>query len=119
MNRNACTLISAVIVTASAFAGFYWCSRPLLHYFGISEYAHGIALVALILICIFCVVIGMIVGLFLFPVALRPFLSSAEFWAWIGRERAVTIPLLDPVLERWAVFLYGKRGHVKSSRNGV
>jgi hypothetical protein len=117
MNRIVCNLVGSMIVTASAFAGLYWCSRPLLHYFGVSEDADGIALVPFLVICLGCVVIGMIVGLF--PVALRPFLSSAEFWYWIGTERTVTIPLLNPVLERWAVLFYGNRSDARSPRNGM
>ena len=108
-----------MIVTASAYAVFYWCSRPLLHYFGVSEYAHSIGLVPILVICIGCVVIGGIVGLFLFPVALRPFLSSAKFWDWIGTERTVTIPWLDPILEGWAVLFHGKRSDARSPRNGM
>jgi hypothetical protein len=113
MKKITCILLASVVVTVSAFAGFYFISRPLLRYFGVSEYANGAALVPFLMICIGCVVIGAIAGLFLFPVALRPFLSSSEFWLWIRAERKVTVPLLDPVLERWAVQLYGPRSHAK------
>jgi len=70
-------------------------------------------------ICIGSVAIGAIFGLFLFPLVLRPFLSAADFWGWIGAERSVTIPLLDPLLERWASALYGKRIRAQRARDGV
>ena len=113
MNKPVCGLVSSLVVTASAFAGFYWMSRPLLRFFGISEYAHGIAVVYLLLVCIGPVLIGTIVGLFLFPAVLRPFVSPADFWGWIGAERGVKIPLLDPLFEAWAAVLYGSRIHSK------
>jgi hypothetical protein len=117
MNRTACGLVSSLIITCSAFAGFYWCSRPLLRMFGVSENANGIALIPFLLICVGSVLLGTVVGLFLFPLALRPFLSPEEFWGWIGAERGVTIPLLDPLLEGWAALLYGKRLQPKRPRN--
>ncbi len=116
MKRTFCVLVSSGVVTGSAFACFYWCSRPLLRVFGISEYANGIALIGLLVICVGCVLVGTTVGLFLFPLVLRPFLSSADFWGWIGAERSVTIPFFDPVLERWAGLLYGKRVRATVSR---
>jgi hypothetical protein len=111
MKRIASLLLASIVVAVSTFAGFFYLSKPLLHYLGISEYAHGAALLPFLVICIGCAAIGMIAGLFLFPVALRPFLSSPEFWHWIRRERNVAIPLLDPLLERWAAQLYGPRNH--------
>lgn len=111
MNRTACALLSTVVVTVSAYAGFYFLSHPLLRAFGISEYAHGFALVGLLAICIASVVVGSIVGFFLFPLVLRPFTSAEEFWSWIGSARGVTVPFLDPLLERWAAVLYGARLH--------
>jgi hypothetical protein len=119
MNRKICALVSSLVVTGCAFAGFYWCSRPLLQLFGVSEYAQGIGLAPFLLICVGSVLIGTVVGLFLFPVVLRPFLSSANFWGWIDAERGVTIPLLDPLLKRWAVLLYGKRIHANHPRSGA
>jgi hypothetical protein len=116
MKRTFGVVVSSLVVTGSAFATFYWCSRPLLRIFRISEYANGIALVALLFICIGCVLIGTTVGLFLFPLVLRPFVSPAEFWAWFGRERGVVFPLLNRVLERWAALLYGQRTSVKVVR---
>ena len=119
MNRKVCGLLSSLVVTCSAFAGFYWCSRPLLRLFNVSEYAHGFALIPFLAICIGSAAIGTIFGLFLFPLVLRPFLSASEFWGWIGAERSVTIPFLDPWLERWATVLYGKRIRAKRQRDRV
>jgi hypothetical protein len=112
MTKAACALVSTVVVTLSAFGGFYYLSRPLLRAFGISEYANGIALVGLLVICIGSVLVGTIVGFFLFPLVLRPFTSAEKFWGWIGSARGITLPYLDPLLERWAVLLYGPRPHV-------
>lgn len=109
MKRTACALVSTVIVTVSALAGFYFLSRPLLHAFGISEYAHGVALIGLLAICLASVAVGSIVGVFLFPVVLRPFTSAEDFWGWIGSSRGITLPYVDPLLERWAAVLYGSR----------
>jgi hypothetical protein len=109
MNRAACTLVSTVVVTVSAYGGFYFLSRPLSRAFGISEYAHGIALLGVLGICISSVVVGSVVGFFLFPAILRPFISAEDFWGWIGSSRGVTFPCLDPLLERWAALLYGTR----------
>ena len=119
MNRKVFGRLSSLVVTCSAFAGFYWCSRPLLRLFNVSEYAHGVDLAPFLAICIGSVAIGAIFGLFLFPLLLRPFLSAADFWGWIGAERSVTIPLLDPLLERWASALYGKRIRAQRARDGV
>jgi hypothetical protein len=33
------------------------------------------------------------------------------FWDWIGSSPSVTLPYVDPLLERWAAFLYGKPPH--------
>jgi hypothetical protein len=111
MNRIACSLTSMLVVTASAFAGFYWGAPLLLRYFEISENAQGAALLPFLLICIICTLIGLLVGLALYPLILRPMLSSIEFWTWIGGERTLKIPLMSLILERWAVFLYGPRTH--------
>jgi hypothetical protein len=117
MNRNACALVSTVVVTASAYAGFYFLSRPLLHAFGISEYAHGVALLGLLAVCIASVVVGSVVGFFLFPAVLRPFTSAEDFWGWIGSSRSITLPYLDPLLERWAAVLYGARPHAHARKH--
>ena len=111
MNRNACGLVSSAIVTSSAFAGFFFLSRPLLRLLSISEYARGADVAALLAICILCVLAGTVVGLFIFPVVLRPFVSSSDFWGWIGTERGIKIPYLDSILDRWATLLYGRRPH--------
>lgn len=97
------------MVTASAFAGFYWGAPPLLRYFNISESAQGVALLAFLCICIACTLGGLLVGLILYPLVLRPLVSPREYWAWVGNEHAVTIPGIGLVLERWSVFLYGSR----------
>jgi hypothetical protein len=117
MNRSAYAIVSSLIVTGSAFAGFYWLARPIGKALGISEFAHGLALIPVLAICIGTVVVGTVVGLFLFPLALRPFVSPTDFWGWIGTAKGVTIPILDPLLERWASLLYGKRIHPRKSRN--
>jgi hypothetical protein len=111
MNRNACAVISSAVVTVCAFAAFYFLSRPLLRLFGISEYAHGPAVVGMLVIFVGCVIVGAVIGFFAFPLVLRPFTSSEEFWGWIGSSRGITFPYLDPLLERWAAFLYGERPH--------
>ena len=92
MSRKVCDLIGSLVVTFGAFAGFYWCSRPLLRLFNVSEYAQGVALIPFLGICIGSVAIGTILGLFLFPLLLRPFLSASDFWGWIGAERSTNIP---------------------------
>lgn len=109
MKKVVCTLLSALVVTTSAGLGFYFLSRPLLRMFGISEYANGVALIALLAICIASVIAGSLIGIFLFPVVLRPFCSSVDFWGWIGSTPGVALPYLDRLLERWALLLYGPR----------
>src|SRR5271166_4702812 len=113
MKRTLCVLVSSLVVTVCAFGGFFFLAQRLGYFLGISEYASGLALIPLLLICVGTASIGAIVGCFLLPLVLRPFLPSDDFWAWIGAERGVAVPLLDPVLERWAALLYGKRTHNK------
>jgi hypothetical protein len=113
VNRTLCVLVATLVVTASAFAGFYFCAQPLGHFFGLSDYASGIKLVPVLVICVGCVLMGTVVGVFLFPLVLRPFVSSSDFWSWIRAERGVRIPVLDPILERRAVLLYAKRNSAK------
>jgi hypothetical protein len=117
MHRSAYGLISAVVVAASAYAGFYFLSRPLMRALGLSEYATGAASLALIGVCLAAVLVGTIAGFFLFPLVLRPFVSPVDFWSWIGSERGLTIPYLDSSLERWAALLYGARAHRRSPSN--
>jgi hypothetical protein len=111
MNKAACTIVSTLVVTVSAFGGFYLLSRPLLRAFGISEYATGVSLLGLLVICTTSALVGTVIGFLLFPAVLRPFTSAEEFWGWIGSSRGIKLPGLDPVLERWAVLLYGPRPH--------
>lgn len=111
MNRIACRLTSISVVTASAFAGFYWGAPLLIRYLEIPENAQGAALLPFLLICIICTLIGLLVGLGLYPLILKPMLSSIEYWTWIGGERTLQIPFLSFVLERWSIFLYGPRIH--------
>jgi hypothetical protein len=117
MNKTLYVLASSLVVTGSAFAGFYFLAERIGHFFGLSDYAHGIALLPVLIICVGTALFGIVVGLFLFPLVLRPFVSSVDFWDWIGKERSVRIPLLDPVLERWATLLYGKRVRSTGTRN--
>jgi hypothetical protein len=111
VNRIACSLTSMSVVTASAFAGFYWGAPTLLRYFEIPENVQGAALLPFLFICITCTLFGLLAGLMLYPLILKPMLSSIEYWTWIGGERTIKIPLVSLVLERWAVFLYGPRIH--------
>jgi hypothetical protein len=55
-----------------------------------------------------CVLAGTILGAFLIPVVLRPFLSPASFWERHRYERIIKVPALSPMLERWCELLYGK-----------
>lgn len=117
MKKVAYTFTSAVVVTTSAGLGFYLLSRPLLRMFGMSEYANGVALISLLAVCIACVIAGAAIGIFLFPLVLRPFCSSADFWGWIGSTPGMAIPYLDRLLERWTMLLYGPRpvAHVRKN----
>jgi hypothetical protein len=54
LSKAAYTLISTLVVTASSYGAFYWGSRPILNYLGISEFATGLSLFALIVIS-YCV----------------------------------------------------------------
>jgi len=111
MNRFLYLGVSQLVVLGSAFATFYWGSRPLLQMLGISEYAHGLQLMPLLTICIGSVIAGAIVGVFLIPAVLRPFISSATFWERHRIERSMKIPVLTPALEYWCEALYGKYSH--------
>jgi hypothetical protein len=111
MNRLLYLGVSQLVVLGSAFATFYWGSRPLLQMFGISEYANGRELIPLLTICIGTTVAGAIAGVFLIPVILRPFISSGTFWERHRFERSMKIPVLTPALEYWCEFLYGKYSH--------
>jgi len=64
--------------------------------------------VALLLVYLCSILTGSVLGLFLIPVVLRPFVSPAAFWDWIRDEPLVNIPLLSPLLKRWYEVVYGK-----------
>jgi hypothetical protein len=116
MHRTACALVSSVVVAVSAYGGFHFLTPPLARAFGVSEYAHGIAVVGVLAICISGVLVGTVVGFFLFPAVLRPFTSAEDFWGWVGSSRGITLPYLDPLLERWATALYGARPHAHARK---
>jgi hypothetical protein len=101
------SLVCSLTVTASAYGGFALAGRPTANYFGISEYAVGFPAFLLCIIFLFWVVIGLVVDLFLYPLVLRPFVSSAQYWAWAGSIMGVRVPVLSPVLESWSKTLYG------------
>ncbi len=131
LKQSIYVLVGQLVIAGCGFAGFYILSRPLLHLFGLSEYGVGVVKIALILIFVCSVAIGAIVGMFLFPVVLRPFVTSEEFWNFINakEQRTTTgleplmklldplIKLLDPLMERWAVFLYGNCNRADLSRH--
>lgn len=110
MSRIGCGLTSGLVVVASAFSGFYWGAPYVLQYLGISESAHGSALFPLLLVCVACTLIGLLIGLFLYPLVLRPMLSPIEYWAWMDGERKIKYPPgINHVLEWWSVFVYGPK----------
>jgi hypothetical protein len=92
VSRIGCGLTSGLVVVASAFSGFYWGAPYVLQYLGISESAHGSALFPLLLVCVACTLIGLLIGLFLYPLVLRPMLSPIEYWAWMDGERKIKYP---------------------------
>lgn len=108
MNRVFYVGVANLCVLGSAFASLYWLAPFALQVFGISEYANGVQLLPLLVICILSVVVGCVFGLFLFPAVLRPFVAPSEFWHWLHKERSVDIPILSPLLNRWSTLLYGK-----------
>ena len=107
MPRVLIVLIANIVVLGSCGASLYWVAPAILRLCGISEYASGFAAFELILICIGSVLFGAVAGLFLFPLALRPFLSGVAYWDWIRREPGWKIPVLDRLLDQWATVLFG------------
>jgi hypothetical protein len=107
MSKLAYTVVSMLIVTASAFGGFYWGARPLAKNLHISEFATGFDLFLLIAICVFCSIIGLIAGLFLYLLILRPISSAAGYWSWAKANKTVQVPVLSQLLQRWTRLLYG------------
>src|SRR5260221_378648 len=107
MNKIAYTVLSMLVVTASAFGGFYWGARPLAKYLHISEFATGFDLFLLLSICVLCSIVGLIAGLFLYPLLLRPISSPEEYWVWAKVRKMVQVPGLSPLLRWWSQLLYG------------
>jgi hypothetical protein len=102
------TIASALIVTVSAFCVLYWGMPPLVEYFHVPLYATGFDRLMVLGVCLFCVAVGTVAGLFLYPLLLRPVFSPSEYWAWLKPQRLVKVPGLSQLLEWWSKLLYGK-----------
>ena len=54
-------------------------------------------------------VVGMVAGLFLYPLIVRPVVSGSDFWGWLGARAPVNLPVVRGLLLRWYEYLYGPR----------
>ena len=108
MSRLGHTLLAQVVTLGSSFASFYFVSPRLLELFGISQYAYSIDRFYLLLICVGCVLAGFAIGLFAFPLLLRPFVTSASFSDWMNSQRALNVPGIGSLFGRWCRFLFDK-----------
>lgn len=109
MSKIGCSLVSGIVVVVSAYGALQWGAPSLLQYFWISESAQGAALFLLLFVCLACTLGGFVIGLFLYPLVLRPVLAPIEYWAWMDGEQKISIPGLSHILERWSVFVYGPK----------
>jgi hypothetical protein len=104
--------LSAFLMVGSAFASLCWFAPWALFSLGISQRPTGIeyyvVFVLLPVVILVSIIIGAILGWFLFPVVARPFIGSSDFWRWLNKEPAIKVPFIDSVFNKWCVFLYGK-----------
>jgi hypothetical protein len=109
MSRVFCLVVAQIVVLGCCALSIYLLAPRIGQWSGIPAYASGWELILVFLICIFSVAVGFTVGIFAFPLVLRPFVSSATFWQWAGRERSLKIPVIDPIHNQWCRLLYGAR----------
>lgn len=108
MQKASFTILSSLIVTLSAFAGFFWGAQWLVRQLHISEFATGFE--RLIFLCIYVIgtIGGLIMGLFLYPLVLRQISTSEQYWAWVGGQTKAQVPLLSQLLHWWSKVLFGQ-----------
>jgi hypothetical protein len=108
--RNAIYTSVATLVPIAVAGAILWLVLPRLGYLlGIPDDPHGLETAFALTVCVATAVIGFIIGVFAYPVVLRPFASSSQFWGWVESTQMVSVLLLGATLERWATLLYGKR----------
>jgi ribose/xylose/arabinose/galactoside ABC-type transport system permease subunit len=110
-------LTSQVFVLGGAVLGalaFIYLIAPLT--FGPLDHSPDSLAVALafILCIVVTLLIGAIMGLFIWPLALRPFVTRQGFHGFVGGGPQLPIPGLSPAFRRLVQLVYGKGGKDKT-----
>jgi hypothetical protein len=123
MNRLIYVAVRILVIAATAFGYFRW-GLILLQNSGLGQHDHRTGLlywafmslskgelnpIPVGLILLSSIVSGFIVGPFLVPVVLLPFVSPTTFWRFHISEHRLKIPFVSAALEQWCTIWFGRK----------
>jgi hypothetical protein len=109
MARLLLNIVAPMIALACCAAAIYFIVPLALAFFDLSQFGPGLRGLIAAAICLPIVVLGLLGGLLLYPVILRPIISDSEFWGWLPARAPINLPVVSRWLMRWYVYLYGPR----------
>lgn len=109
MARLVLNVIAPLTALVCCVASAYLIVPLALAHLDLSRHGPGLRGVLAAAVLLPTAVLGIVAGLFLYPLIVRPVVSDSAFWAWLPKRAPINLPLVSPLLLRWYEYLYGPR----------
>jgi hypothetical protein len=109
MARALLNVVAPCVALICVGVSIYYVAVPCLSLFDLGQYVAVLRGLIAAAVLLAGVLLGLISGMALYPVLLRPVISGSDFWGWLGHRDPIKLPFVKDLLLRWYQFLYGAR----------